>query len=105
MSYLVLEHSKEGQGKGDDEEEEDDEELGEGVEDVGEHDDVDAEARKLLDEEEQIQPGQEDGNGSQGPLPLLHHRGHRSRPCQMLRPVQCQGHAETTLGLTDKRSY
>ena len=68
---LLLQNSVESQSKSDNEEEEDNEELDEGVEDVGEHNHVDSQLWELLDEQHQVDPAQEDGDGSHRPLPLL----------------------------------
>ena len=44
--------------------------LEEGLEDVGEHDDVDAEEGQLPDVGQQVEPGRRDGEGAEDPLPV-----------------------------------
>ena len=61
----------ESQAKWNDEEEENDEEMWESDQDVREHDDVDAKLGELLDEQHQVDPGQEQGHCADLPLPVL----------------------------------
>jgi hypothetical protein len=67
----LLKQHVERQGEADDEEKEDKEKFAKGSKDVREHDHEDAEEGELLDEEEQVQPGEEDRCSSYLPLPGL----------------------------------
>ena len=66
----VIEGHVECQSKGNHQEEGEEEEATEGVEDVDEHDNVDSGEGELSGEDDEINPAQEDCNGSQLPLPL-----------------------------------
>ena len=59
----------ESQGKGDDEDDQDDGKLGDGVDDVVEHEDEDAEVGHVAEVLEGVQPGEGDEEGSSWPLP------------------------------------
>ena len=71
MIYLSPEQGVEPHGESDDKEGADDGELEEGLHDVGEHDDVDAEKGKLADVGEEVEPGHGDADGAHLPLPVL----------------------------------
>ncbi len=58
------------QPKGNDQESRQKDHLAEGVEDVDEHNDVDTSEGELPDEDDQVNPGKKDGDGSDLPLPL-----------------------------------
>ena len=57
--------------KGNDEEEKNDEKASECLEDLGHHDDVDAECREATEEEQEVEPHAENSEGAQLPLPVL----------------------------------
>ena len=69
--YLIGHEYVEAETEGDDEKQEDEREFHECVEDVGEHDHINAEAWHLPDEQHQIDPGQENGHSAQLPLNAL----------------------------------
>ena len=71
MTNLILQNCKERKCKGDDEEHENKSELEEGLQDVFEHDNIDAKPRELLGKQHQVDPGQEYSNSSNIPLPGL----------------------------------
>ena len=73
----VIESHVECQSKGNHQEEGEEEESTEGVEDVDEHDNVDSGEGEFSDEDDEINPAQEDCNGSQLPLPLAEGRTKR----------------------------
>ena len=57
--------------KGQDEEDDDDGQLEEGLEDVGDHEDVDAEEGEHLHVGQEDDPGCRDGEGADLPLPTV----------------------------------
>ena len=59
---LVEDERVESEAEGNDEDEEDCGEGEEGLEDVDEHDDVDAEEGQLADVDQEVEPGQDDGH-------------------------------------------
>ena len=70
-----MSYHRETDGESNDEEEENDEDFREGGQDVGEHDDINAEERKLSQEEYEVHPGKEDHYCSGLPLPWLQRIG------------------------------
>ena len=71
LALLRHDERMEAEAEGDDENDEDDGELEEGLEDVEEHDDVDAEEGQLPDVTKEVEPGQDHRDGSHLPLPTL----------------------------------
>ena len=71
--FTLLRHDQgvEAKAKGYDEDGEDHGELDEGLEDVEEHDDVDAKEGQLPDVAQEVEPGEHQGYGSHLPLPTL----------------------------------
>ena len=70
-TYLIAKEHKERQSEGDNEEKENRQKLQEGPEDIRKHDNEDAEARNLPNEQHQFQPSEQNGHGSELPLPNL----------------------------------
>lgn len=68
---LICQKQMKTYGKSNDEEHEREEELGKCAEDFHNHDNVDAKAREPPQEEDQVEPGDKDGEGSHLPLPVL----------------------------------
>jgi len=74
-SYLVLQQAVKSCTEADDEKEEDHEEGHERLQHVTEHEDVDTEARNVLDEKQEAHPWQEDSHSAALPLPWLKYTG------------------------------
>ena len=69
MTDLLGQEAVESEREPLDEEDDDDGDLHEGQQDVGDHDDVDAEEGELPDVGDEVDPGGGDGHGTQLPLP------------------------------------
>ena len=69
MTDLLGQEAVESEREPLDEEDDDDGDLHEGEEDVGDHDDVDAEEGELPDVGDEVDPGGRYGHGSELPLP------------------------------------
>ena len=69
MTDLLCQEAVETECESLNEEDDDDGDLHEGEEDVGDHDDVDAEEGELPDVGDEVDPGGGDGDGPELPLP------------------------------------
>ena len=69
MTDLLCQEAVETECESLDEEDDDDGDLHEGQQDVGDHDDVDAEEGELPDVGDEVDPGGGDGHGPELPLP------------------------------------